>query len=47
MQSRVFQYSNAIVRVHIPDVADKEKHLKEITNAAKRLLKEVIRSEQK
>ena len=49
MQSRerVFTYPNAIVRVHIPDVADseRERQRKELKCAAEMLLKEVLRAE--
>ena len=40
---RVFEYPNAIVRVHIPDLTEEEraKRMKIIHNAAASLLKEV------
>ena len=46
-QTRVFNYPDAIVRVHIPDLApeEKEKREKEIKLAAEMLLREVIRNE--
>lgn len=46
-QTRVFNYPNAIVRVHIPDLAPevKEKRYKEIKLAAEVLLREVIKNE--
>lgn len=47
MQSRVFEYPNATVRVHFPDVADseREKRLKEIKLSAELVLKALIKSE--
>ena len=49
MQCRVFQYSNATVRVHIPDLAndEREKRLKEVKRSAEILLKGVIKNESK
>jgi ribosome recycling factor len=46
-QTKVFKYSNATVRVHIPDLApeEREKRLKEIKLSAEMLLREVIRNE--
>lgn len=46
-QTKIFNYPNATVRVHIPDLAPevKEKRLKEIKLAAEMLLREVIRNE--
>ena len=46
-QTKVFNYPNATVRVHIPDLAPevKEKRHKEIKLAAEMLLREVIRNE--
>ena len=40
MQSRVFTYPNAIVRVHFPDIAEEEnrKQLEEIRRSAERVL---------
>ena len=40
---RVFEYQNAIVRVHIPDISDEEnaRRMKLIHKAAEALLKEV------
>lgn len=47
MQSRVFQYPNATVRVHIPDLveSEREKRLKEIKRTAEILLKGVVKNE--
>ena len=47
MQSRVFEYPNATVRVHIPDIAEDErnKRIKEIKLSAELLLKALIKSE--
>lgn len=47
MQSRVFEYPNATVRVHFPDVADseREKRLKEIKLSAELVLKALVKSE--
>ena len=44
MQCRVFEYPNATVRVHIPDLApeEKAKHMSEIKRAAEILLKGVV-----
>ena len=44
MQCRVFEYPNATVRVHIPDLAPEEraKRMKEIKRAAEILLKGVM-----
>lgn len=44
MQCRVFEYPNATVRVHIPDLApeEKEKRMREIKRAAEILLKGVV-----
>lgn len=49
MQSRVFEYPNATVRVHFPDVADSEneKRLKEIKLSAELVLKALLKSESK
>lgn len=49
MQSRVFEYPNATVRVHFPDVADneREKRLKEIKLSAELVLKALLKSESK
>ena len=46
MQSRVFTYPNATVRVHIPDLAngEREKRLNEIKRSAEILLKGVIKN---
>ena len=46
MQCRVFQYPNATVRVHIPDLAtdEREKRLKEVKRSAEILLKGVLKN---
>ena len=46
-QTRVFEYPNAIVRVHIPDLAneEREKRTKELKLSAEKLLREVIKNE--
>ena len=40
-QDRAFEYPNAIVRVHIPDLADdeREKRMKEVKLSAEMILK--------
>lgn len=47
MQSQEFKYHNAIVRVHIPDLAEDErqKRMKELKRTAEMILKEVIKNE--
>ena len=47
MQSRVFEYPNATVRVHFPDVAEaeRERRLKEIKLSAELVLKALLKSE--
>lgn len=47
MQSRVFEYPNATVRVHFPDIAEseREKRLKEIKFSAELVLKALLKSE--
>lgn len=47
MQSRVFTYPNATVRVHIPDVAESErqKNFQELKRATELLLRELIKLE--
>lgn len=49
MQSRVFEYPNATVRVHFPDVAEveREKRLNEIKLSAELVLKALLKSESK
>ena len=49
MQSRVFEYPNAIVRVHIPDLAEDEraKRMREIKRSAELLLKGVMANDAK
>ena len=46
-QTKVFNYPNATVRVHIPDLApeEKEKRLKDVKLSAEMLLREVIKNE--
>ena len=46
-QTKIFNYPNATVRVHIPDLApeEKEKRLKEVKLSAELLLREVIKNE--
>ena len=46
MQSRVFEYPNAIVRVHFPDIAESEneKRIQELKRSAEQILKEVIKA---
>lgn len=48
MQSRVYEYPNATVRVHFPDIADSEneRRLQQIKRSAERLLREVIKAEE-
>jgi hypothetical protein len=48
MQSRVFTYPNATVRVHFPDIAkeENEKRLQEIKRSAEALLRAVIKAEE-
>ena len=48
MQSRVYEYSNATVWVHYPDIADSEneRRLQQIKRSAERLLREVIKAEE-
>lgn len=47
MQSRVFTYPNATVRVHIPDVAqsEKDRNFRELKRSAELLLRELIKLE--
>ena len=48
MQSRVFTYPNATVRVHIPDVATKEereRNFRELKRSAELLLRELYEVE--
>ena len=49
MQCRVFEYPNATVRVHIPDLApeEKAKRMREIKRAAEILLKGVVANDAK
>lgn len=48
MQSRVFTYPNATVRVNFPDIADdeNERRLREIKRSAEALLRAVIKAEE-
>ena len=47
MQSQEIRYSNAIVRVHRPDLAndEREKRMKEIRISAEKILKGVIKND--
>ena len=47
MQSQEFKYANAIVKVHIPDLAEDEKQrrMKEIRSSAEKILKGVMTNE--
>lgn len=47
MQSQEFKFPNAIVRVHIPDLADDERQrrMKEIKISAEMILKGVMKNE--
>ena len=49
MQSRVFEYPNATVRVHRPDLAEEEleKRMREIKRSAELLLKGVMANDTK
>ena len=44
METRVFKYPNAVVRVHFPDISDEENEirLERIKQSAEQLLREVI-----
>lgn len=46
-QTKIFNYPNATVRVHIPDLApeEREKRLNEVKKSAEMLLREVIKNE--
>ena len=46
MQCQEFKYSNAIVRVHRPDLAEdeREKRIKEVKRSAEKLLKGMIKN---
>lgn len=46
MQCRVFQYPNATVRVHFPDLADdeRERRFQEVKRAAEILLKGAMKN---
>ena len=46
-QTKVFTYPNAIVRVHIPDLApeERERRLNNLKISAEKLLREVVRNE--
>ena len=48
METRVFKYPNATVRVHTPDISDEENEirLERIKQSAERLLREVIKAEE-
>lgn len=45
MQSQEFKYSNATVRVHIPDLAEeeKQKRMAEVKRTAEKVLKEQLK----
>ena len=47
MQSQEFKYANAIVKVHIPDLAEDEKQrrMKEIKCSAEKIIKGVMKNE--
>lgn len=49
MQCRVFEYPNATVRVHIPDLApeEREKRMREVKRSAEILLKGVLANDAK
>ena len=44
-QEKTFKYSNATVRVHIPDLAEdeKQKRMAEVKRTAEKILKEQLR----
>ena len=46
-QTKIFNYPNATVRVHLPDLApeEREKRLSEVKKSAEMLLREVLRNE--
>lgn len=46
-QTKIFNYPNATVRVHIPDLApeEREKRLNAVKKSAEMLLREVIKNE--
>lgn len=46
-QEKTFEYPNAIVTVHIPDLAEDERQrrMKEIKRSAEKILKGVIKNE--
>lgn len=48
-QTKVFKYPNAIVRVHIPDLApeEREKRLNALKKSAEMLMREVYKNEAK
>ena len=48
-QTKIFEYPNATVRVHIPDLAkeEREKRLKAVKLSAEMLLREVIKNDTK
>ena len=47
MQSRVYTYPNAIVRVHYPDITqeENERRHKKIRESAEKLLREVLKAQ--
>lgn len=48
-QTKVFKFSNATVRVHIPDLApeEREKRINAVKKSAELLMREVIKNEPK
>lgn len=48
METRVFKYPNATVRVHSPNISEEENKIRmeRIKQSAERLLREVIKSEE-
>ena len=48
METQVFKYPNATVRVHIPDISEseKEKNFRELKRSAEQVLREAIKLEQ-
>ena len=48
-QTKVFKFSNATVRVHIPDLApeEREKRLNALKKSAELLMREVLKNEPK
>lgn len=46
-QEKTFKYANAIVKVHIPDLAEgeRQRRMKEVRSSAEKILKGVIKNE--